>query len=136
MQINDLKQKRNELSIQLSSSDFKVIPHDIIQHLLETYIQVFQHSSREKQKLLFQLLINAISIKFSTGRSRAVNQIELDFDFSQINLSKTFMLIHILYLESGKEEQQTASLPDSIDKKPAYLHKFLPLFMVRFPVLL
>ena len=38
------------------------------------------------------------------GRSRTMDELELDFDFSQVNLSKIFTLIHILYLEPGHSE--------------------------------
>lgn len=51
----DLEQKKNELSVQLSSSDLKIIPAEVVRHLLEMYVQVFQQSSREKKKQLFQL---------------------------------------------------------------------------------
>ncbi|MCF6139086.1 recombinase family protein [Pseudalkalibacillus berkeleyi] len=130
---NELEQKKNELSIKLNSSDSKVIPPDVVKLLLESYVQIFQQSSREKQKQLFQLLINKISIKQSDGRSRTVDKIELDFDFSEVNLSKTFTLIHMLYLESGNSKEKSSSNLDSKEKIPPYLQLFLPLFMVRFP---
>lgn len=129
---NDLEQKKNELSVQLSSSDTKIIPADVVKYLLESYVQAFQHSPRGKKKQLFQLLLNKITIKQSDGRSRAVNNIELDFDFSEVNLSKTYTLIHILYLESYYPERNSSSIPDSKDKIPPYLRIFLPLFVVRF----
>ncbi|WP_223702746.1 recombinase family protein [Sutcliffiella deserti] len=132
-QKNDLEQKKNELSIQLSSSDSKVIPPDIVRHLLEKYVRAFQQSTRERKKQLFQLLINKITITQFDRRSRTVGKIELDFDFSVVNLSKTFTLIHILYLESDHSEQNSSSKPDSKDNMPSYLQIFLPLFMVRFP---
>jgi site-specific DNA recombinase len=91
---NDLEQKKNELSVQLSSSDTKIIPPDQVRYLLEKYVKVFQQSSREKKKQLFQLLLNKISIKQTNGLSRTVDKIELDFDFSEVNLSKAFTLIH------------------------------------------
>ncbi|MDG4657580.1 zinc ribbon domain-containing protein [Ectobacillus antri] len=129
---NDLDQKKNELSVQLSSSDTKIIPPDVVRHLLEKYVEEFQQSSREKKKQLFQLLLNKITIKQAAGRSRTVDKIELDFDFSEINLSKTFTLIHILYLESDHSEEISSSNPDSKGKIPPYLQIFLPLFVVRF----
>jgi site-specific DNA recombinase len=129
---NDLEQKKNELSIQLSSSDSKVIPPDLVRHLLEKYVRAYQHASREKKKQLFQLLLNKITIKQSDGRSRIVNKIELYFDFSEVNLSKTFTLIHILYLESYQSKENFSSKTDSSEKMPSYLQIFLPLFMVRF----
>jgi site-specific DNA recombinase len=129
---NDLEQKKNELSIQLSSSDFKIIPPDVVRHLLEMYVQVFQQSSREKKKQLFQLLLKKITIKQADGRSRTVDKIELEFDFSEVNLSKTFTLIHILYHESDHSEENPSSNPDPKEKMPPYLQFFLPLFMVRF----
>ncbi|MGD6874209.1 recombinase family protein [Sutcliffiella horikoshii] len=129
---NDLEQKKNELSVQLSSLDSKIISPDVVRHLLEVYVQVFQQSSREKKKQLFQLLLNKITIIQVDGRSRTVDNIELDFDFSKVNLFKTFTLIHILYLESDHSEQNLSSVPDSKDKMPSYLQIFLPLFVVRF----
>jgi site-specific DNA recombinase len=132
---NALEQKKNELSIQLSSSDSKIIPPDVVRHLLEKYVHAFQQSSREKKKQLFQLLLNKIIVKQSEGRSRTVDKIELDFDFSEVKLSKTFTLINILYLESDQLEENSSSNPDSKDKMPPYLQLFLPLFMVRFSVI-
>ena len=129
---NDLEQMKNELSIQLSSSGSKVIPPGVVRHLLEMYVQEFEKSSREKKKQLFQLLLNKINIKQADGRSRIVDKIELDFDFSEVNLSKTFTLIHILYLDSDHPEENSSSNHDSKDKMPPYLQLFLPLFMVRF----
>jgi site-specific DNA recombinase len=129
---NDLEQKKNELSVQLSSSDLKTIPPEVVRHLLEMYVQVFLQSSREKKKQLFQLLLNKITVKQSNGRSRSVDKIELDFDFSEFNLSKTFTLIHTLYLETDLSEENSSSNPDSENKMPPYLQLFLPLFMVRF----
>ncbi|MDO1811850.1 hypothetical protein Q2319_26545, partial [Escherichia coli] len=90
-----LEQKKNELSIQLSSSDSKIIPPDVIRLLLEKYVQAFEQATREKKKQLFQLLLNEITINQSEGRSRTVDKVELDFNFSEVNLSKTFTLIHI-----------------------------------------
>jgi site-specific DNA recombinase len=129
---NDLEQKKNELSVQLSSSDSKIVPPDVVRHLLEMYVQVFQQSSREKKKQLFQLLLNKITVKQSDGRSRSIDELELDFDFSEVNLSKTFTLIHILYLDSVQFEENSSTTPDSKDKMPPYLQLFLPLFMIRF----
>jgi site-specific DNA recombinase len=129
---NELEQKKNELSIQLSSSDSKFIPPDVVKHLLEKYVQAFQQSSREKKKQLFQLLLSKITIKQSDGRSRIVDKIELDFDFSEVNLSKTFTLIHILYQKSDHSEENPSSNPVLKDKMSPYLKLFLPLFVVRF----
>lgn len=112
---NDLEQKKNELSVQLSSSYSKIIPPDVVRHLLEKYVQAFEQSSRKKKKQLFQLLLNKITIKQSDGRKRVVDKIELDFDFSELNLFKTFTLIHILYLESDHTEENTSPSPDSKD---------------------
>ncbi|ARK31353.1 zinc ribbon domain-containing protein [Halalkalibacter krulwichiae] len=133
---NSLEQKKNELSIQLSSSDSKIIPPDVIRLLLEKYVQAFEQATREKKKQLFQLLLNEITINQSEGRSRTVDKVELDFYFSEVNLSKTFTLIHILYLESEQLEESSSSNPDSKDQMPPYLQIFLTLFMVRFTVAL
>ncbi|WP_194840872.1 recombinase family protein [Filobacillus milosensis] len=129
---NELEQNKNELSVQLSSSDSKVIPPEIIRDLLEKYIQIFQQSSRDQKKQLFQLLLNNISLKLADGRSRTVDKIELDFDFSEVNISKTFTLIHLLYRGSEDIEKSNTSIYDSEGNLPPYLQIFLPLFMVRF----
>lgn len=131
-QISELEQNKNELSTQLSSSEFKVIKPDLIKLLLEKYVEAFQQSSREKKKQLFQLLLKKVTVKQSDSRSRTVDKIELDFDFSEVNLSKTFTLIHSLYFEPDDTEETPSFFPDSNDKMPPYLQIFLPLFMVRF----
>ncbi len=55
-----LDQKKTELSIQLSSSESRGIPPEVVRQLLEKNIQVLQYSSREKKKKLFQLLLSQI----------------------------------------------------------------------------
>jgi len=130
----ELEQKKNELSIYLSSSDSKVIPPNLVRILLEKFVAVFQQSTRDRQKQLFQLLLKRISIKQSKDRSRYVDNIELDFDFSEVNISKTFTLIHMLYRETDKEYTYSQTLPASNNKMPPYLQQFLPLFVVRFSV--
>ena len=93
-----------------------------------------KESSRENKKQLLQLLIDRISIKQLKNRSRTVYNIVLDFDFSQVNISRTFTLIHLLYRETDNEH--TFSIPASDNKIPPYLQQFLPLFMVRFTVVI
>ncbi|QFT91170.1 hypothetical protein FIU87_21190 [Bacillus sp. THAF10] len=122
----ELEHKRNELSIHLSSSDSKFISPDLIRMLLEKYMEVLQHATRDKQKHLFQLLLNNISVEHLKGHSRSIDKITLEFDFTEVNISNTFTLIHLLYLEAGE-------LSDSKDTMPPYLQIFLALFMVRFP---
>ncbi|MEA3321510.1 MAG: recombinase family protein [Bacillota bacterium] len=129
---HSLQQKKNELSYQLSSSDLKVIPPEVVRHLLEKYVQVFQKSSREKKKRLFQLFLNNITVKLSDRRSRTIDKIELDFDFSEVNISKTFTLIHVLYLDPENTEEILSTNSDPKEILPPYLQYFLPLFMVRF----
>lgn len=128
----ELEQKKNELSIQLSSSDTKVIPHELVRFLLEKFVEVYQSSSREEKKQLLQLLIGKISIRQLENRSRTIHQVELDFDFTEVNLSKTFTLIHLLYRETDKEVAFSQPIPASDNKIPPYLQLFLPLFVVRF----
>jgi site-specific DNA recombinase len=94
---------------------------------------MFKQSSREKQKQLLQLLLHKVTIKQPEGKSRTVDKIELDFDFTEVNISKTFTLIHMLYHETDKEDVFSQSLPASDNKIPPYLQQFLPLFMIRFP---
>src|SRR5690606_4205964 len=87
-------------------------------------------SSRDNQKQLLQLLIDNITLK-QKERSRTIKNIELEFDFTEMNISKTFILIHLLYRETDNE--QTFSIPASDKELPPYLQLFLPLFVVRFP---
>jgi len=128
----ELEQKKNELSIYLSSSDSKVISPNLVRILLEKFVAVFQQSTRDRQKQLFQLLLKRISIKQSKDRSRYVDNIELDFDFSEVNVSKTFTLIHMLYRETDNEDGFSQPISASNNKMSPYLQLFLPLFMVRF----
>jgi site-specific DNA recombinase len=128
----ELEQKKKKLSVELSLSSAKVIQPELVQLLLEKFIEAYKHSPRVKQKQLLQLLINNISIEKSTGRSRTVNKIELDFDFNETNISKTFTLIHMLYLETDEEGVLLPIQTVSDNKIPPYLQLFLPLFMVRF----
>lgn len=130
-----LEQKKNELSTQLSSSDTKAIPHELVRPLLEKFIEVYRNSSREGKKQLLQLPIGRISIRQLEKRSRTIHQIEIDFDFTEVNISKTFTLIHLLFRETDKEVAFSQSLPASDNKIPPYLQLFLPLFMIRFPTI-
>ena len=100
--------------------------------LLEQFLFMYKKASRENKKQLLQHLINQITIKQLKEKSRTVNEIELEFDFTEINISKTFILIHLLYRETDNEH--TFSIPASNDKLPPYLQLFLPLFVVRFSV--
>ncbi|EGQ23792.1 site-specific DNA recombinase [Sporosarcina newyorkensis 2681] len=127
-----LEQKKNELSTQLSSSDTKVIPPELVRLLLEKFVEVYNHSSREGKKQLLQLLIGSISIRQTESRSRTIHEVNLDFDFTEVNISKTFTLIHLLYRETDKEVAFSQPFPASDNKIPPYLQLFLPLFMVRF----
>ncbi|MBB4827136.1 hypothetical protein HNO89_004430 [Sporosarcina luteola] len=104
-----MEQKKNELSTKLGSSDTKVIPPELVRSLLEKFIEVYKHSSREGKKQLLQLLIGSISIRQKESRSRTVHEVKLDFDFTEVNLSKTFTLIHLLYRGTDKEVAITRS---------------------------
>lgn len=75
------------------------------------------------------MLIDNISIK-QIDKSRTIKNIELEFDFTELNISKTFILIHLLYRETDNEN--TFSIPASDKELPPYLQQFLPLFVVRF----
>src|SRR5690554_5397689 len=125
-----LEQKKNEIIIQLGSIDSKVIQPDLIENLLKKFLSVYRKTSRENKKQLLQLLIDNISIK-QIDKSRTIKNIELEFDFTELNISKTFILIHLLYRETDNE--QTFSIPASDKELPPYLQLFLPLFVVRFP---
>lgn len=77
-------------------------------------------------------MIDKISIK-QTGKSRTIQNIELEFDFTEVNISKTFILNHMLYREADNETDYPQPIPASDNKIPPYLQQFLPLFMIRFP---
>lgn len=124
-----LEQKKNEIIIQLGSIDSKVIQPDLIENLLKKFLSVYRKTSRENKKQLLQLLIDNISIK-QIDKSRTIKNIELEFDFTELNISKTFILIHLLYRETDNEH--TFSIPASDKELPPYLQQFLPLFVVRF----
>ncbi|SET24177.1 site-specific DNA recombinase [Oceanobacillus limi] len=128
-----LEQRKNELSTKLSSIDTKVIQPDLLHVLLRKFTETYERSSRNKQKQLLQLLIESISIFQPKDKTRVVDTIELDFDFTEVNISKTFALIHLLYLETDEEGVILPQTTVSNDKLPPYLEQFLPLFMVRFP---
>lgn len=128
----ELEQKKNEITLHLSSSDSKVIQPELIELLLEKFLFVYKQTSRENQKQLLQLLIDKITIK-QTGKSRTIKNIELEFDFTEVNISKTFILIHMLYRKADNETDYPQPIPASDNKIPPYLQQFLPLFMIRFP---
>ncbi|MHA6250317.1 recombinase family protein [Oceanobacillus sp. CAU 1775] len=125
----ELEQKKNEIIIQLGSIDSKVIQPELIEKLLKKFLSVYRKTSRENQKQLLQLLIDNIAIK-QIDKSRTIKAIELEFDFTEMNISKTFILIHLLYRETDNEN--TFSIPASDKELPPYLQQFLPLFVVRF----
>lgn len=104
----------------------------MIQSLLERFIDVYKSSSREKQKQLLQLLVKRITLGRTNDRQRHIDKVELEFDFMEVNLSKTFTLIHMLYLETEKEGLTIPSVSATSRKYPPYLQPFLPLFVVRF----
>ncbi len=128
----ELEHRKNEITIQLGSTDTKIIQPELIEKFLEQFLLIYKTSSRKNKKHLLQLLISKISVKQSKEKSRIVNNVELDFDFTEINISKTFTLIHILYRETENEDDYSQPIPVSESKIPPYLHHFLPLFMVRF----
>ncbi|HLR79174.1 MAG TPA: recombinase family protein [Bacillota bacterium] len=129
----ELEQKKNEIAIQLSSNDSKVIQPELIETLLERFLSIYTKTSRENKKQLLQHLIKQITIKQLKDKSRTINEIELEFDFTEVNISKTFILIHLLYRETDNEH--TFSIPASDKELPHYLQQFLPLLMVRFTVM-
>jgi len=129
----ELEQKKNEIAIQLRSNDSKVIQPELIETLLERFLSIYTKTSRENKKQLLQHLIKQITIKQLKDKSRTINEIELEFDFTEVNISKTFILIHLLYRETDNEH--TFSIPASDKELPHYLQQFLPLLMVRFTVM-
>lgn len=129
---SNLEEQRNKISIQLSSTDTKAVQPELVEILLERFIEEYKQASREHKKQLLQLLIGKISIKQLKNRSRTVDKIELDFDFTEMNISKTFTLIHTLYREKNTANELSLTIPASDNKIPPYLQLFLPLFVVRF----
>ncbi|MED4731984.1 recombinase family protein [Aneurinibacillus migulanus] len=127
-----LEQKKNQLILEIGKSDTTVIPPELVQILLERFIKVYKSSSREKQKQLLQLLVKRITVGRTNDRQRHIDKVEIEFDFMEINLSKTFTLIHMLYLETEKEGLTIPSVSATSGKYPPYLQLFLPLFVVRF----
>jgi site-specific DNA recombinase len=77
---------------------------------------------------LLQLLINKITLNQSMERQRTIREIEIDIDFIEVNISKTFTLGHMLYRETDNEADYSQPLPASDNKIPPYLQLFLPLF--------
>ncbi|WP_233192398.1 recombinase family protein [Sporosarcina sp. P26b] len=127
-----LEQKKDELGSQLGPIDTKAIPPAIVRTLLEKFLKVYEASTRDKRKQLLQLLISTTSVKQQKDYPRSINEINLDFDFTEVNSSKTFILIHLLY-----REDTGVDVPSSLasnTKTSSYLQLFLPLFMVRFPL--
>ncbi|MGO5676657.1 recombinase family protein [Bacillus subtilis] len=129
---DDLEQRKKEITIQLTPTDSKIIQPELIEMLLKQFLLIYKDASRENKKQLLQHLTNQITIKQLKEKSRTINEIELDFDFTEINISKTFTLIHMLYRETDNEGGFPQPIPASDTKIPPYLQLFLPLFMVRF----
>src|SRR5690606_21091028 len=121
----ELEQKKNEVIIQLGSIDSKVIQPELVEMLLNKFLSVYRKTSRENQKQLLQLLMDNIAIK-QIDKSRTIKNVELEFDFTEMNISKTFILVHLLYRETDNES--TFSIPASDKELPPYLQQFLPLF--------
>src|SRR5699024_1495437 len=128
-QKRELEKKRDDIAIQLSSNDSKVIQPELIEKLLKKFLSLYKKTSRENKKQLLQLLIDKITIK-ERDKTRTINEVELNFDFTEVNISKTFILIHLLYRETDNEH--TFSIPASDKELPHYIQQFLPLLMIRF----
>lgn len=129
---SEIEQKRNNLT-EISKSDTKVIPPELVHLLLGKFVEVYKSSTRDKQKQLLQLLVKQITVGRTNDQLRQIDKVELEFDFTEVNLSNTFTLIYMLYLETEKEGLSTPSISESNGKYPPYLQLFLPLFMVRLP---
>ncbi|MFD2215335.1 recombinase family protein [Metabacillus endolithicus] len=130
---SEIEQKRNNLITEINKSDTKVIPPELVHLLLGRFVEVYKSSTRDKQKQLLQLLVKQITVGRTNDQLRQIDKVKLEFDFTEVNLSNTFTLIHMLYLETEKESISTPSIPASNGKYPPYLQLFLPLFVVRFP---
>lgn len=133
---SEIEQKRNNLITEINKSDTKVIPPELVHLLLGRFVEVYKSSTRDKQKQLLQLLVKQITVGRTNDQLRQIDKVKLEFDFTEVNLSNTFTLIHMLYLETEKESISTPSIPASNGKYPPYLQLFLPLFVVRFPLLI
>jgi site-specific DNA recombinase len=120
----ELEQRKNEIITQLGSIDSKVIQPELIETLLKKFLSVYRKTCRENQKQLLQLLIDKTTIE-QIDRSRTIKNIErTEFDFTEMNISKTFILIHLLYRETDNEH--IFSIPASDKELPPYLQQFLP----------
>ena len=71
----------------------QIIQPELIEKLLKKFLSVYKKSSTEHKKQLLQLLFNKITL-IRKDKSRVINEIELKFDFTEVNTSKTFILIH------------------------------------------
>lgn len=127
-----IEQKRNNLITEISKNDTKVIPPELVHLLLEKFVEVYKSSTRDKQKQLLQLLVKQITVGRTNDHPRQIDEVQLEFDFTEVNLSNTFTLIHMLYLDTEKEGLSTPSISALNGKYPPYLQLFLPLFVVRF----
>ncbi|WHX79089.1 recombinase family protein [Priestia flexa] len=127
-----IEQKRNNLITEISKNDTKVIPPELVHLLLEKFVEVYKSSTRDKQKQLLQLLVKQITVGRTNDHPRQIDEVQLEFDFTEVNLSNTFTLIHMLYLDTEKEGLSTPSISALNGKYPPYLQLFLPLFVIRF----
>ncbi len=96
----------------------------MIQTLLLRFLDAYKCAPREHQKRLLQLLIGRITVKHPNGKPRSIDTIELDFDFSEVNVSKTFTLLHLLYREANMEDELSSPQFAFNDKMPPYLQLF------------
>lgn len=118
------QQRQNEITAQLSSNDSKVIQPELIQTLLLRFLDAYKSAPREHPKRLLQLLIGRITVKHPNGKPRSIDAIELDFDFSEVNVSKTFTLLHLLYREANMEDEFSFPKFAFNDKMPPYYNFF------------
>ncbi|WP_315899446.1 recombinase family protein [Priestia flexa] len=100
---NAIEQKRNNLITEISKTDTKVIPPELVHLLLEKFVEVYKSSTRDKQKQLLQLLVKQITVGRTNDHPRQIDEVQLEFDFTEVNLSNTFTLIHMLYLDNRVE---------------------------------
>ena len=128
-----VEQELIALNSKLSQTRQKIISHELVRELMLRFVSVYEVTSREQKKLLIQLLVKRVSVVSLPKQKRSVESVELEFNFEDLHKSKSIVLIHHLFGESSWAKLSTNTHNEK--HLPLYLQHFLPLFMVRFPVM-
>jgi site-specific DNA recombinase len=81
-----IDQKRNNLITEISKSDTKVIPPDLIHLLLKKFVEVYKYSTRDKQKQLLRLLAKQITVGRTKDHPRQIEEVQLDLILPKLTL--------------------------------------------------